>query len=221
MEVVPQALDFFPGHRGSLRREGEGPRGHPAARSVEVDTRRGELNWYSRTIRLLEGQPANLRGPRLEKLRRCAASSSCRASNCRNSASGRSTWAHSSSNCWKQPTSTCASSTGSRSRPLRATSRRSSISSSLRTASCTTCRSMRRSMGSATWATAFRFPTRPAPASTTCAAPGRRRRRRAPRSREFPIPPRRTFWMRLRPSLPLVPPGQSHVLRHQPWGTRN
>ena len=35
-----------------------------------VDTLRGELHWYSRTMQLMEGQPANLRGPRLEKLRR-------------------------------------------------------------------------------------------------------------------------------------------------------
>ena len=156
----------------------------------QVDTLRGELSWYSRSIQLLEGQSANLRGPRLEKLRRAArdcelrlvealaklqledrefanleaagsidletirtalpedamlveyyrvgdvfyvcllsrrdlrivelgarrryaASSSCCASNCRNSASGRNTCAHSNSNCCKQPTSTCASSTGS------------------------------------------------------------------------------------------------------------
>ena len=38
----------------------------------QVDTLRGELSWYSRSIQLLEGQSANLRGPRLEKLRRAA-----------------------------------------------------------------------------------------------------------------------------------------------------
>jgi CHAT domain-containing protein len=38
----------------------------------QVDTLRGELNWYSRTIQLLEGRSANLRGPHLEKLRRAA-----------------------------------------------------------------------------------------------------------------------------------------------------
>jgi hypothetical protein len=38
----------------------------------QVDTLRGELNWYSRTIRQIEGQSADLRGPRLEKLRRAA-----------------------------------------------------------------------------------------------------------------------------------------------------
>jgi CHAT domain-containing protein/tetratricopeptide (TPR) repeat protein len=38
----------------------------------QVDSLRGELNWYSRTIQLLEGQSANLRAPRLEKLRRAA-----------------------------------------------------------------------------------------------------------------------------------------------------
>jgi CHAT domain-containing protein len=38
----------------------------------QVDSLRGELNWYSRTIQLLEGQAAGLRGPRLEKLRRAA-----------------------------------------------------------------------------------------------------------------------------------------------------
>jgi hypothetical protein len=35
-----------------------------------VDSLRGELNWYSRTIQHLEGRSANLEGPRLEKLRR-------------------------------------------------------------------------------------------------------------------------------------------------------
>jgi CHAT domain-containing protein/TolA-binding protein len=38
----------------------------------QVDSLRGELNWYNRTIRLLEGQSANLEAPRLEKLRRSA-----------------------------------------------------------------------------------------------------------------------------------------------------
>jgi tetratricopeptide (TPR) repeat protein len=38
----------------------------------QVDSLRGELNWYSRTIQHLEGQSTNLRGPRLEKLRRAA-----------------------------------------------------------------------------------------------------------------------------------------------------
>jgi CHAT domain-containing protein len=38
----------------------------------QVDSLRGELNWYSRTIHLLEGQSADLRGSRLEKLRRAA-----------------------------------------------------------------------------------------------------------------------------------------------------
>ena len=37
-----------------------------------VESLRGELNWYSRTIQLLEGQSADPRGPRLEKLRRAA-----------------------------------------------------------------------------------------------------------------------------------------------------
>jgi CHAT domain-containing protein len=37
-----------------------------------VESLRGELNWHSRAIRLLEGQSASLRGPRLEKLRRAA-----------------------------------------------------------------------------------------------------------------------------------------------------
>jgi CHAT domain-containing protein/tetratricopeptide (TPR) repeat protein len=38
----------------------------------QVDSLRGELNWYSRTIQHLEGRSANLSGPRLEKLRRAA-----------------------------------------------------------------------------------------------------------------------------------------------------
>ncbi len=38
----------------------------------QVDSLRGELNWHSRTIQLLEGQSADLRVPRLEKLRRAA-----------------------------------------------------------------------------------------------------------------------------------------------------
>ena len=52
--------------------------GLPASRKTEramveqVSTLRGELNWYSRTIQLLEGQAANLRSPQLEKLRRAS-----------------------------------------------------------------------------------------------------------------------------------------------------
>jgi len=38
----------------------------------QVDTLRGELSWHRRTIQLLEGQSADLRGWRLEKLRRAA-----------------------------------------------------------------------------------------------------------------------------------------------------
>jgi CHAT domain-containing protein len=38
----------------------------------QVDSLRGELNWYSRTIQHVEGRSANLEGPRLEKLRRAA-----------------------------------------------------------------------------------------------------------------------------------------------------
>ena len=38
----------------------------------QVDTLRGELNWYSRAIHLLEGQSAGTRGSRLDKLRRSA-----------------------------------------------------------------------------------------------------------------------------------------------------
>jgi CHAT domain-containing protein len=38
----------------------------------QVESLRGELNWYSRAIRHLESQSANLRAPRLEKLRRAA-----------------------------------------------------------------------------------------------------------------------------------------------------
>jgi CHAT domain-containing protein/Tfp pilus assembly protein PilF len=50
----------------------------PAARKTrralveQVESFRGELNWYSRTIQHLESQSANLGGPRLEKLRRTA-----------------------------------------------------------------------------------------------------------------------------------------------------
>jgi len=52
--------------------------GLPASRKTQralveqVATLRGELNWYSRTIQLLEGRAANLRVPQLEKLRRAA-----------------------------------------------------------------------------------------------------------------------------------------------------
>ncbi|MCU1235735.1 MAG: Tetratricopeptide 4, partial [Candidatus Solibacter sp.] len=52
--------------------------GLPASRKTEramvdqVNTLRGELNWYSRTIQLLEGRAANLMGPQLVKLRRAA-----------------------------------------------------------------------------------------------------------------------------------------------------
>jgi CHAT domain-containing protein/Tfp pilus assembly protein PilF len=38
----------------------------------QVNTLRGELNWYSRTIQLLEGRAANLMAPQLVKLRRAA-----------------------------------------------------------------------------------------------------------------------------------------------------
>jgi CHAT domain-containing protein/tetratricopeptide (TPR) repeat protein len=38
----------------------------------QVESLRGELNWYSRTIQHVEGRSANLEGPRLEKLRRAA-----------------------------------------------------------------------------------------------------------------------------------------------------
>jgi len=50
----------------------------PASRKTEralveqVNTLRGELNWYSRTIQLLEGRAANLMAPQLVKLRRAA-----------------------------------------------------------------------------------------------------------------------------------------------------
>ena len=52
--------------------------GLPASRKTEralveqVNTLRGELNWYSRTIQLLEGRAANLMAPQLVKLRRAA-----------------------------------------------------------------------------------------------------------------------------------------------------
>uniref|UniRef100_Q021G2 Tetratricopeptide TPR_4 n=1 Tax=Solibacter usitatus (strain Ellin6076) TaxID=234267 RepID=Q021G2_SOLUE len=52
--------------------------GLPASRKTEramvdqVNTLRGELNWYSRTIQLLEGRAANLMAPQLIKLRRSA-----------------------------------------------------------------------------------------------------------------------------------------------------
>ncbi len=52
--------------------------GLPASRKTEramveqVNTLRGELNWYSRTIQLLEGRAANLMAPQLVKLRRSA-----------------------------------------------------------------------------------------------------------------------------------------------------
>lgn len=52
--------------------------GLPASRKTEhalveqVNTLRGELHWYSRTIQHLEGRAANLRAPQLEKLRRAA-----------------------------------------------------------------------------------------------------------------------------------------------------
>jgi CHAT domain-containing protein/Tfp pilus assembly protein PilF len=52
--------------------------GLPASRKTEralveqVNTLRGELNWYSRTIQLLEGRAANLVAPQLIKLRRAA-----------------------------------------------------------------------------------------------------------------------------------------------------
>jgi CHAT domain-containing protein len=52
--------------------------GLPASRKTEralvdqVNTLRGELNWYSRTIQLQEGRAANLRAPQLVKLRRAA-----------------------------------------------------------------------------------------------------------------------------------------------------
>ena len=50
----------------------------PASRKTErgmvdqVNTLRGELNWYSRTIQLLEGRAANLMAPQLVKLRAAA-----------------------------------------------------------------------------------------------------------------------------------------------------
>jgi tetratricopeptide (TPR) repeat protein len=50
----------------------------PASRKTEralveqVNTLRGELNWHSRTIQLLEGRAANLMAPQLVKLRRLA-----------------------------------------------------------------------------------------------------------------------------------------------------
>jgi CHAT domain-containing protein len=50
----------------------------PASRKTEralvdqVNTLRGELNWYSRTIQLQEGRAANLMAPQLVKLRRAA-----------------------------------------------------------------------------------------------------------------------------------------------------
>jgi hypothetical protein len=50
----------------------------PASRKTEralveqVNTLRGELNWYSRTIQLLEGRAANLMAPQLVKMRRAA-----------------------------------------------------------------------------------------------------------------------------------------------------
>jgi CHAT domain-containing protein/tetratricopeptide (TPR) repeat protein len=52
--------------------------GLPASRRTEralvdqVNTLRGELNWYSRTIHLMEGRAANLMAPQLVKLRRSA-----------------------------------------------------------------------------------------------------------------------------------------------------
>ena len=52
--------------------------GLPASRKTEralvdqVNTIRGELNWYSRTIQLQEGRAANLMAPQLVKLRRAA-----------------------------------------------------------------------------------------------------------------------------------------------------
>jgi CHAT domain-containing protein len=48
------------------------PASRKARRALEeqVESLRGELNWYSRTIQHLEGRSANLEGPRLEKLRR-------------------------------------------------------------------------------------------------------------------------------------------------------
>jgi CHAT domain-containing protein/tetratricopeptide (TPR) repeat protein len=52
--------------------------GLPASRKTEralveqVSTLRGELNWYSRTIQLLEGRAPNLMAPQLVKLRRAA-----------------------------------------------------------------------------------------------------------------------------------------------------
>ena len=52
--------------------------GLPASRKTEralvdqVNTLRGELNWYSRTIQLLEGRAANLMAPQLVKIRRAA-----------------------------------------------------------------------------------------------------------------------------------------------------
>jgi CHAT domain-containing protein/tetratricopeptide (TPR) repeat protein len=52
--------------------------GLPASRKTEramvdqVNALRGELNWYSRTIQLLEGRAANLMAPQLVKLRRAA-----------------------------------------------------------------------------------------------------------------------------------------------------
>jgi CHAT domain-containing protein/Tfp pilus assembly protein PilF len=52
--------------------------GLPASRKTEramvdqVNALRGELNWYSRTIQLLEGRAANLMAPQLIKLRRAA-----------------------------------------------------------------------------------------------------------------------------------------------------
>jgi CHAT domain-containing protein len=52
--------------------------GLPASRKTEramvdqVNSLRGELNWYSRTIQLLEGRAANLMAPQLVQLRRAA-----------------------------------------------------------------------------------------------------------------------------------------------------
>ncbi|MEO8591908.1 MAG: CHAT domain-containing protein [Candidatus Solibacter sp.] len=52
--------------------------GLPASRKTEralvdqVNALRGELNWHSRTIRLLEGRAANLMAPQLVKMRRAA-----------------------------------------------------------------------------------------------------------------------------------------------------
>ena len=58
--------------RVSLRRGCRLRARRSAALVDQVNTLRGELNWYSRTIQLLEGRAANLMAPQLVKLRRAA-----------------------------------------------------------------------------------------------------------------------------------------------------